>query len=69
MDIWYLKEADIPAGSNSFDLTYSGTVNGQLHAWATFENVHQTSPFTTITMAAIPIRPRPPSMCWKTACR
>ncbi len=44
VDIWYLKEADIPTGSQSFDITYSASVQGSIHAWATYENVDQTDP-------------------------
>ena len=45
MEIWYLKEADIPAGSNSFAVTYaSGTPGYYAYAAATYQNVNQTSP-------------------------
>ena len=45
-EIFYLKEADIPAGSNNFVVTYSGGTanNGSSHAAATYENVDQTIP-------------------------
>ena len=44
VDIWYLKEADIPAGSQSFDITYDGATGAQVHAWQTYENIDQTNP-------------------------
>ncbi len=44
VEIWYLKDADIPAGSQSFDISYSSAPTAALHAWATFENVDQINP-------------------------
>jgi hypothetical protein len=44
VDIWYLKEADIPAGSQSFDITYDGATGAQVHAWQTYENIDQNNP-------------------------
>ena len=47
-EIWYLKEADIPAGSNNFIVTYTGGApppdRGDSHAAATYSNVDQTTP-------------------------
>jgi hypothetical protein len=44
VDIWYLKETDIPAGSQSFDITYDGATGAQVHAWMTYENIDQNNP-------------------------
>ncbi|MHC4230025.1 MAG: LamG domain-containing protein, partial [Planctomycetota bacterium] len=43
VEIWYLKDNGIPAGSNSFSVSYNPAVpdEGVYHAWATFENVDQ----------------------------
>jgi hypothetical protein len=43
VETWYLKDNDIPAGSNSFSVTYNPAApnQGVYHAWATFENVDQ----------------------------
>jgi len=44
-EIWYLKDADIPAGSNSFSVTYSTAPFDSQHARVTFVNVNQMMPF------------------------
>ena len=44
VEIWYLKDADIPAGSQSFDISYNSPPTEALHAWATFEGVDQINP-------------------------
>jgi hypothetical protein len=44
VEIWYLKDAEIPAGSQNFDISYSSAPTASLHAWATFENVNQINP-------------------------
>jgi hypothetical protein len=44
-EIWYMKEANIPSGSNNFVVTYaSGSPSDPMHAAATFQNVNQTNP-------------------------
>ena len=43
--IWYLKDSEIPSGSNSFVVTYSPSDPGRnLHAYALFTNVNQLNP-------------------------
>jgi hypothetical protein len=43
IEIWYLKEADIPSGSQSFDVTYTPALSDlrKVHTWATYQNVDQ----------------------------
>jgi hypothetical protein len=44
-EIWYLKDANIPSGSNSFVVTYSGgTPSDIMHAYGLYSNVNQINP-------------------------
>jgi hypothetical protein len=51
VEIWYLKDADIPAGSKSFTIRYNGgvSIGAAAHAYAVFTNVDQTDPPTVDT--------------------
>ncbi len=52
--IWYLRDADIPAGSNSFVVTYSPSDPGRnRHAYALFTNVSQINPIVDSDSGAV----------------
>jgi hypothetical protein len=52
--IWYLKDGDIPAGSNSFVVTYSPSDPGRnRHAYALFTNVNQINPIVDSDSGAV----------------
>lgn len=53
-EFWYLLDSLIPAGSNSFVVTWSGSMgpNSQTYASCVFDDVHQTTPITDTDFVA-----------------
>ena len=45
VEIWYMKESSIPAGSQNFVITWDTTPTSILYGAATFANVHQSDTF------------------------